>query len=232
MPNFSTILPNYACIVHEQQNNNRQIRFIAPIRSSNRSMLSTDRKQDHTKQSIQWSIRTGYLRWYNSCGSHLHHIAPHRNIMWCGSIFRHVQAHERCWHCVVSHRINISDWTTIHPIISWGLVYSRTWSHPYQYQPIAPVPHAIPRQSIPCYRNNEYYQSKRIFYSVLGISRGKYIPQHLVSNSNIPSLIPTYWIDFTPNVESTSKRDSTINILKNPSQAPKTPSWLWRCGTN
>ena len=34
MRNFSTILSDYASIVHEQQNNNRQIIFISPIFSS------------------------------------------------------------------------------------------------------------------------------------------------------------------------------------------------------
>ena len=50
MRNFSTILPDYDSIVHKQQNNDRQIRFIAPIRSSNRSISSTSRKLDHTSE--------------------------------------------------------------------------------------------------------------------------------------------------------------------------------------
>ena len=124
--------------------------------------------------------------------------------MWCGAVFIHVRAHARCWCCVGSHTIHISDWPKVHPIISWGFVYAGTWSYPDQYQPIAPVPHASPRQSIPCYRTNKYYQSKRIFYSVLGISRVKYIPQHLVSNSEKPSRIPPYRIDFTTTLEFTS----------------------------
>ena len=140
----------------------------------------------------------------NSCRSQLHHIAPHRNIMWCGAVCRHLWCHERCWYCVGSHRIYISDWPTIHPSISWGLVYAGTWSYPDQYQPIAPVTYTSPKTFIPCYRTNEYYQTKWIFYSVIRISRGKYIPQHLVFNSDRLSRIPTYRIDFTPTVESTS----------------------------
>ena len=38
MRNFSTILPNYDIIVHEQQNYDHQIRFVARILSSNRSI--------------------------------------------------------------------------------------------------------------------------------------------------------------------------------------------------
>ena len=52
MRNFSTILPNYASIVHEQQNNARQIRFIAPIHSSNRIISSATRKPDHTSEAF------------------------------------------------------------------------------------------------------------------------------------------------------------------------------------
>ena len=52
MRNFGTILPNYAIIVHKQQNNDRQIRFIAPIRFSNRSTSSTSRKPDHTSEAL------------------------------------------------------------------------------------------------------------------------------------------------------------------------------------
>ena len=52
MRNFSTILPNYASIVHEQQNNDHQIRFISPIRSSNRSISSTSRKPDHISEAF------------------------------------------------------------------------------------------------------------------------------------------------------------------------------------
>ena len=124
--------------------------------------------------------------------------------MWCGAVFRHLRAHERCQHCVGSHRVPINDWLTIHLSISWSLVYAVTWSYPDQSQPIAPVPHASPRQSIPCYRTNDYYQFKQRFYSVLGISRAKYIPQHLVSKSDRPRCIPTYQIDFKSIVESTS----------------------------
>ena len=52
MRNFSTILPNYASIVHNQQKNDRQIQFIAPIRSSNRSILSTTIKSYHASKSL------------------------------------------------------------------------------------------------------------------------------------------------------------------------------------
>ena len=52
MRNFRTILPNYASIVHEQQNSDRQNRFIAPIRSSNRSTSSTARKPYHTSEAF------------------------------------------------------------------------------------------------------------------------------------------------------------------------------------
>ena len=52
MRDFSTILPNYASIVNEQQKNDRQIRFIAPIRCSNWSISSTARKQDHTSEAL------------------------------------------------------------------------------------------------------------------------------------------------------------------------------------
>ena len=52
MCNISTILPDYASIVHWQQNNNHQIRFIAPIRSSNWSILITSRKPDHTSKAF------------------------------------------------------------------------------------------------------------------------------------------------------------------------------------
>ena len=38
MRNFSAILPDYVSIVQEQQNNDRQIRLIDPIRSSNQSI--------------------------------------------------------------------------------------------------------------------------------------------------------------------------------------------------
>ena len=52
MRNSSTILPKYAIIVHEKQNNDRQIRFIVPIRYSNRSISSTAIKLDHTSKSF------------------------------------------------------------------------------------------------------------------------------------------------------------------------------------
>ena len=52
MRNFSNILPDYASTVHKQQNNNRQIRFIAPIRSSNQSISSTARKPYHTSKAF------------------------------------------------------------------------------------------------------------------------------------------------------------------------------------
>ena len=144
----------------------------------------------------------------------MHHIAPQRNIMWCGAVFKHIRAHEKCWHCVGSHRIHISDWLTIHPSILLGPVYDGTWSYPDQFQPIEPVPHTSTRQSIPCYITNEYYQSKRRFYSVLGISRRKYIPQHLVSNSDRHSCITTYRIDLMPTVESTSNWVPLNKILR------------------
>ena len=131
-------------------------------------------------------------------------IAQHIKIMWCGAIFRHVQTHEICWHCVISHRFHISDWLKIHPSISRGLVYAGTWSYPDQFQPIAPVPHTSPKQSIPCYITNEYYQSKWRFYSALEISLYQYIPQRMVSNSDRPSRIPKYWIDFISTMEFTA----------------------------
>ena len=111
---------------------------------------------------------------------------------------------QKCWHCVGSHRIHIGDWPTINPSISLGLVYAGTWSYPDQYQPIAPVPHTSPRQSMQYYRTNEYYQSNRILYSVLWIPRDKSITQHLVYNPDRPGCITTYRIVFTPTVESTS----------------------------
>ena len=52
MCNISTILPNCASIVHEQQNNDRQIRFIPPIRYSNWSISSIARKPDHTNKAF------------------------------------------------------------------------------------------------------------------------------------------------------------------------------------
>ena len=56
----SRILPNYASIVHEQQKNDLQIRFISPIRSYNRSMSSTAIKPDHTSESFyvnqNWTV--------------------------------------------------------------------------------------------------------------------------------------------------------------------------------
>ena len=52
MRKFSTILPNYASIVHKQQNNDRQILFITPITSSNRIISSTSRKLDHTSEAF------------------------------------------------------------------------------------------------------------------------------------------------------------------------------------
>ena len=124
--------------------------------------------------------------------------------MRCGTVVRQVQANDRCWHCVSRHRIHISDWPTVNPSISLGLVYSTTWSYPDQSQPIAPFTHASARQSIQYYITNYYYQSKRRFYSVLGISKDSYIPQHLVSNSDRPSCIPKYRIDLTVTVEFTS----------------------------
>ena len=163
-------------------------------------------KTESQQQKIPWSSRTGQFRWYGSCTSQLHRIAPHRKVVWCDAVFRHVQAHERCWNCVGSHMIHISDCPTIHASISWGLVYSVTLSHPDQFQPIVPVPHASPRKSKPCYTTNEYYQYKRRFYSVLEISRDKYIPKYLVSSSYRPRRIPTYWIEFTPSVDYTSNR--------------------------
>ena len=48
MRKFSTILNDYDIIVHKKQNNYRQIRFIAPIRSSDQSISTTFRKPDHT----------------------------------------------------------------------------------------------------------------------------------------------------------------------------------------
>ena len=85
-------------------------------------------------------------------------------------------AHERRWHFFSSHMIHISDWRTVHPSISWGLVYSGTWSYTDQSQPILRVIQASLRKSIPCYRTNEYYQSKRRFYRVIGISRDNMSP--------------------------------------------------------
>ena len=52
MRNFSTILSNYASIVHEQENNDRQIRFIAPIRSFIRSISPTVIKPDPTSEAF------------------------------------------------------------------------------------------------------------------------------------------------------------------------------------
>ena len=56
MRNFNTILPDYASIVHEQQNNDLQIRSIAPIRYSNRNISSTARKMDHTEKSFHGQL--------------------------------------------------------------------------------------------------------------------------------------------------------------------------------
>ena len=56
MHNFNTILPDYASIVHEQQNNDLQIRSIAPIRYSNRNISSTARKMDHTEKSFHGQL--------------------------------------------------------------------------------------------------------------------------------------------------------------------------------
>ena len=53
---FSTISPNYASIVHEQKNNDHQIRFIAPIRSYNQSISSTDRKPYHTSKAFHGQV--------------------------------------------------------------------------------------------------------------------------------------------------------------------------------
>ena len=133
--------------------------------------------------------------------------------MWCGDVFRHVWDHEICWHCVGIHRIHIRDWPTIYPIISWGLVYDVTWPYSVKSKPIAPVPQVSSIKSILCYRTNKYYQYKQIFYSVLGILRDKYTPQHLVPNSDRPSRIPTYRLDFTSTVESTSNRVPLNKIL-------------------
>ena len=52
MRNFSTILPNYASIVHAQQKNGHQIRFIALICSSNHIISSKSRKPDHTSKEF------------------------------------------------------------------------------------------------------------------------------------------------------------------------------------
>ena len=52
MRNFSTIFPDYDSIVHEQQNNDRQIRLFAPIRSSNQSISATSRKPDHKSKGL------------------------------------------------------------------------------------------------------------------------------------------------------------------------------------
>ena len=52
MRNFSTILPNYASIVHKEQDNDRHIWFIGPIRSSNQSISSTARKPNHTSEAF------------------------------------------------------------------------------------------------------------------------------------------------------------------------------------
>ena len=49
---FSTILRKYVSIVHEQQNKDRQFRFIDPIWSSNRIISSTDRQPDHTSKAF------------------------------------------------------------------------------------------------------------------------------------------------------------------------------------
>ena len=49
---FRIILHDYASIVHEQQNNDHQIRFIPPIRSSNQIISSTYRKTDHTSKAF------------------------------------------------------------------------------------------------------------------------------------------------------------------------------------
>ena len=52
MRNFSTILPNYSSILQKQQNNDRQIRFIALISSSNQSISSTVRKPDNRSETF------------------------------------------------------------------------------------------------------------------------------------------------------------------------------------
>ena len=52
MRKFRTILPNYASTVNNQQNKNHQTRFIASIRSSNRSISSISREPDHTSEAF------------------------------------------------------------------------------------------------------------------------------------------------------------------------------------
>ena len=47
-----TILPDYASIVHKKQKIGLQIRFIAPIRSSNRNISSTAKKPDHKRKAL------------------------------------------------------------------------------------------------------------------------------------------------------------------------------------
>ena len=204
MRNFSTILPNYTSILQKQQNSDHQIRFITSTRYSNRNISSTATKPDHTIDKFhgraELDSHTDTTVVGRKC-TVLHHKERSCDV---DPFLRHVWSHEICWHCVVRHRVHISECPTIHRSISWDLIYAGTWSYPDQTQPIAPVPHASPRKSIPCYITYEYYQSKQIFYRVLGISRDKYIPQDLFSNSDRPNHIPTYWIDFTPTVESIS----------------------------
>ena len=56
MRNFSTILSDYASIVHKQQQNNHQIIFIDPICSSNRIISSTAIKMDQASKAFHgWS---------------------------------------------------------------------------------------------------------------------------------------------------------------------------------
>ena len=93
MPNFSTILLNYASIVQEQQSNDCQIDLSLQYVLPNGVFINIQKFGAH-KQRIPWSSITGQSHWYNSCGLQLHHIEPHRKIMWCGAVFRHAQVHE------------------------------------------------------------------------------------------------------------------------------------------
>ena len=69
-------------------------------------------------------------------------------------------------------------------VLSYVIHQNSVTDHRNQYQPIYPFPHASPRQSIPCYRTNEYYQPKRRFYCLLGIAR-----ENIFLNSWFPTHI-------------------------------------------
>ena len=203
MHKFSTILPNYASIVREKQNNGHQILFISPIRSSYQIISTTARKPDHTSKTFHgWA----------ELDSHTDTAVAGRNF----TVLHHTE-----WSFDVSPFSDTYDQMKYFDIVSsaTGFTSVTGWKyilvfHEALYMPELDHTLINPnqlRQFHTQVQENPYHATEpmnitnpiRDFIACLE-SQGKNIPQHLVSNLDRTSRILTYRIDSTPTVESTS----------------------------